>query len=54
MDTVRPNLNGECPKKTVPCSKVTSPENTICVESDEFDRAAIPDDCPITEIKLIT
>ena len=31
VDTLRPNIDGECPAKTVPCSRKTSPENTICV-----------------------
>ena len=52
VDTFRPNSDGECPNKTVPCSEITSPENTICVESKESDNTIL-DDCPITEIKLV-
>ena len=51
-DALRPNSDGQCPPKTVPCSKHTSPENTICVEQDESERGIL-DNCPITEIKLV-
>ena len=51
-DTLRPNNDGQCPPKTVPCSTKTSPENTICVEQDESERG-IADNCPITEIRLV-
>ena len=53
VNTLRPNSDGECPNKSLPCSKITSPENTICVEPKELD-GAILDDCPITELKLVT
>lgn len=53
VDTLRPNSDGQCPPKTVPCSMNTSLENTICVEQDESE-CGIPENCPITEIKLVT
>ena len=53
VDTIRPNTDGECPNKTVPCSRKTSPENTICVEQDEAE-SVILDNCPITEIKIVS
>ena len=52
LNTVRPNKDGVCPDKTIPCSKNTSPENTICVEPGATENG-ISNDCPITEIKLV-
>ena len=52
LDTVRPNSDGECPGKTLPCSRITSPENTICIEPGESE-SDILSRCPITEIKLV-
>ena len=53
FDTLRPDIDGECPAKTVPCSQNTSPENTICIEQDKTENE-IMDFCPITEIKLVS
>ena len=52
LNTVRPNSNGVCPGKTIPCSRFTSPENTICVEPSVAENGILSD-CPITEIKLV-
>ena len=52
LDTVRPNIDGECPGKTLPCSRITSPENTICIEPGDSE-SDILSRCPITEIKLV-
>ena len=53
VDTLRPNSDGQCPPNTVPCSRNTSIDNTICVEQDESE-CGILDKCPITEIWLAT
>ena len=34
VDVQRPTTDGDCPGNTVPCSRATSPENTICIEAD--------------------
>ena len=52
LNTQRPSSDGLCPGKTVPCSRATSPENTICVEQKESE-CGIADNCPITEIRLV-
>ena len=52
VDVQRPTSDGNCPSNTVPCSRATSPENTICIEANEFE-SGIPVDCPITDVKLI-
>ena len=53
LNTVRPNKDGVCPDKTIPCSNNTSPENTICVEPGVTEDG-ISSDCPITEIKFVS
>ena len=53
VDARRPNSDGQCPPGTVPCSRSTSIENTICVEQDSSE-CGVPDNCPITEIRLVT
>ena len=53
VDAIRPNSDGDCPSNTVPCSKFTSPENTICSEAKELDNHSTPVDCPITAVKLL-
>ena len=37
-----------CPDGTLPCSNVTSPENTICYPSD-----TLAENCPITEVMFV-
>ena len=34
VDVQRPTADGDCPSTTVPCSRATSPENTICIEAN--------------------
>ena len=43
---IRPNIDtGLCPESTTACSTHTSSEHTIC--------SFLPQDCPITDIKII-
>lgn len=50
MNVQRPDLTTkQCPTGTVPCSSVTSLENTICYPEEKRDS-----NCPITEIRFVT
>ena len=47
MDTVRPDpKTKKCPSGTEPCSKLTSPDNTICVTAGSELKKV----CPITKV----
>ena len=51
LDSIKAESStGNCPfDYPVPCSRFTSPENTICVASEEMKA----DSCPITDVKLV-
>ena len=40
--------SGQCPKPYEPCSKLTSAQNTVCVEPSQK-----PDACPITDVRIV-
>ena len=47
LNVTRPDAEGECPDSMRPCSKRTSPQNTICVNQFVSD-----DQCPIVDIAM--
>ena len=46
---LRPISDGFCPEKTVPCSNITSLENTVCISIEDKETGL----CPITEVKIM-
>ena len=48
-NALRPISDGTCPENSIPCSNVTTLENTICIYPNEKAQGL----CPITEIKLV-
>lgn len=47
-NVTRPDASNNCPSGTVPCSTVTTAENTVCYPSSE-----VPQNCPVTELKAV-
>ena len=41
-------VTGKCPDLFVPCSDLTSAQNTVCVRPTEKDIM-----CPVTDVKLV-
>lgn len=57
LEADRPDsLTGKCKEGFSACSAVTSPDNTICVESSKLfengEKNALSTECPITDIKF--
>ena len=49
IDATRPDINGNCPSGTEPCSSATSADHTLCYSQDE-----LAEKCPINQIYFTT
>ena len=53
LQTIRPNLNGECPSGWLACNPDSQPDNIICMEEQDPSLGrTLEERCPIVELMI--